>query len=91
MTTSTIRPNARYNRETETTPIMNTGVRAYDCKHYDTCLMGAALVDMDTMPCDGCTRYRHDDQMSLKDMMSFVHIAAHILEVDESAFFSRRV
>lgn len=66
---------------------MNIGVRAYDCRHYDTCLTTAALIDMATMPCDGCKQYQHDGQMNLKDMVSFIHIAAHILEVDESVFY----
>ena len=91
MTTSAFRPDARPKRKPEAPPAMNKGVRACDCRHYDTCLTGAALADMATMPCGGCKRYQRDGKTNLKDVMAYIQIAAHILEVDTSAFYNRQL
>ena len=84
-----VKPDHRKEAASEMATTEST--RAYDCRHYDTCLMGAALVDMKTMPCSGCSRYCREEQMSLKDMISYVCIAAKILEVDETALFAQAV
>lgn len=91
MTTLAVRPDARPKRKPETPPAIKKAVRAFDCRHYDTCLTGAALADVDTMPCRGCRQYLRDDKMNLKDMMTYIQIAAHILEVDTSVFYNQRL
>ena len=46
-----VKPDHRKEAASEMATIENT--RAYDCRHYNSCLTGAALVDMKTMPCSG--------------------------------------
>jgi len=50
-------------------------MRNFNCKHYSSCLMDAAIKDIRTLPCDDCSRVElieleHFDTLNFEEILA---------------------